>query len=57
MIDFKALWRVPVNLYKIHKMRHLPYFDSIYFLFSNSSKPDVGVRLLLSRLKLFQINA
>ena len=57
VIDFKALLLVSVDLYKIHILRHLPYFCSIYFfLFGNSSKPDVGVKLLYGRIKLFQIN-
>ena len=31
--------------------------NSIYFLFGNSSKPDVMDKVPYDRLKLFQINA
>ena len=37
-------------------MLYIFAFFSFYFLFGNSSKQDVGVKLLRSELKLFQIN-
>ena len=57
VIDFKVLLHLSVGLYKIHKMHHLPYIRFIYFLFGNSLKTNVGVRLLCGKLKLFQNNA